>query len=258
MLQGRADALAEPPERTSNGRARSPRHGGLDQPRPAQFVENITKTGASVRAFISGAASRDASDDELIARIARSDPAAMQILYLRHRVRIFKFLRRQVRSRETAEDLVSQVFLDVWRSAGAFEHRSRVSTWLLSIARFKALGLLRQRMHERIDDVALPEIVDASDSPEATVDRTRTNAMLRSCIGKLCPAQRTVIDLVYYHERSVAEVGEILGIPSGTVKTRMFNARKRLATLLDDAGIDAVPANFAEMRAPSMTCTTDD
>ncbi len=55
-------------------------------------------------------------------------------------------------------------------------------------------------------------------------------------------------DLVYYNDRSVAEVGEILGIPNGTVKTRMFNARKRLATLLDDAGIDTVPANFAEMR----------
>ncbi|OAF12892.1 RNA polymerase subunit sigma [Bradyrhizobium centrolobii] len=216
------------------------------------------KAEAPVRSSISEIQSHDASDDELIERVARRDPLAMQILYLRHRVRIFRFVRRLVRERETCEDLVSQVFLDVWRSAGAFERRSRVSTWLLSIARFKALGHLRQRVHEKIDDVELPEIVDESDTPEAVTDRTRTNATLRSCIDRLCPAHRMVIDLVYYHERSVAEVSEILGVPRGTVKTRMFHARRQLATLLDSAGIDAVPANFVGVGATSTARAGDD
>ena len=75
-----------------------------------------------------------------------------------------------------AEDLVSQVFLDVWRTASQFEGRSQVSTWLLSIARFKALTALRQRKHEDIDQEDVLEIADEADTPEASLDRSNTSA----------------------------------------------------------------------------------
>ncbi|RZN11143.1 RNA polymerase subunit sigma [Bradyrhizobium genosp. SA-3] len=217
-----------------------------DRSGQGHIFKETTKTNApSHRARASCDYSQSqASDDDLIKRIAVRDTAAMHILYVRHRAKVFKFIRGLVRGRENAEDLASQVFLDVWHSAGSFEGRSRVSTWLLSIARFKALGYLRKRMHDRIDDVELPEIIDEAESPEATIDRTKTKVVLRSCIGKLCPAHRIIIDLVYYHERSVAEVSEILDIPRGTVKTRMFYARRQLASLLDSAGVDSVAANF--------------
>ncbi|GLR83421.1 RNA polymerase sigma factor [Bradyrhizobium iriomotense] len=176
----------------------------------------------------------------------------MHILYLRHRERLFKFIRRLVGGRAIAEDLVSHVFLDVWHAAGAFEGRSRVSTWLLSIARFKALGHLRRRAHVRIDDVEIPEIVDEGESPEAAADRRKTNSVLRSCIGKLRLEHRLVIDLIYYHERSVAEVAEILDIPRGTVKTRMFHARRQLAMLLESAGISSVGTNLVGTQPTSI------
>ena len=98
-----------------------------------------------------------------------------------------------------AEDLVSQVFLDVWRTASQFEGRSQVSTWLLSIARFKALTALRQRKHEDIDQDDVLEIADETDTPEASLDRSNTSAILRACVAKLSPAHREIINLVYYH-----------------------------------------------------------
>jgi RNA polymerase sigma-70 factor (ECF subfamily) len=147
-----------------------------------------------------------------------------------------------VRDAATAEDLTSQVFLDVWRTASQFQGRSQVSTWLLSIARFKALTSLRQRKHEDIDQEEMLEIADEAETPEACLDRSTTSAILRACVAKLSPAHREIINLVYYHEKSVEEAGQIIGIPQSTVKTRMFYARKQLAGLLKVAGVESLAA----------------
>jgi RNA polymerase sigma-70 factor (ECF subfamily) len=182
------------------------------------------------------------SDEMLLEGIAAGDRAAMHQLYARHNVRIYRFVLRMLRDTTAAEDLVSQVFLDVWRTADRFEGRSQVSTWLLSIARFKALTALRARKHEDIDQDDVLEIADGADTPEASLDRSRTSAILRACIARLSPAHREIVDLVYYHERSVEEVAQLIGIPASTVKTRMFYARKQLAELLKTAGIDSIAA----------------
>jgi RNA polymerase sigma-70 factor (ECF subfamily) len=137
-----------------------------------------------------------------------------------------------------AEDLISEVFLDVWRQAGRVEGRSQVSTWLLAIARFKALSALRRRPDEELDDETAEAIEDPSDDPEVSLDKKDKSAAIRKCLQKLSAEHREIIDLVYYHEKSVEEVAKIVGIPENTVKTRMFYARKRLAELLKAAGIE--------------------
>ncbi|WP_439359570.1 sigma-70 family RNA polymerase sigma factor [Bradyrhizobium sp. DASA03007] len=187
-------------------------------------------------------AAQATSDDMLLESIAGGNRTAMHILYCRHNVRVYRFILRIVRDATTAEDLVSQVFLDVWRTAGQFQGRSQVSTWLLSIARFKALTAMRQRRFEDIDQEDVRQIPDDSDTPETSLDRSDTSAILRACVQKLSPAHREIINLVYYHEKSVEEVGQIIGIPQSTVKTRMFYARKQLADLLKGAGVDRFAA----------------
>ena len=182
------------------------------------------------------------SDEALLRSIANGGRAAMHSIYARHNVRVYRFILRIVRDAALAEDLTSQVFLDVWRTADQFEGRSQVSTWLLSIARFKALTALRQRRYEDIDQDDVLEIADEADTPEASLDRSNTSAILRACVAKLSPAHREIINLVYYHEKSVEEAGAIIGIPQSTVKTRMFYARKQLADLLRGAGIDSLAA----------------
>jgi RNA polymerase sigma-70 factor, ECF subfamily len=178
------------------------------------------------------------SDEVLIGRIANGDRLAMQVLYARHHVRVFRFVVRFVRDEATAEDLISEVFLDVWRQAGRFEGRSAVSTWMLAIARFKALSALRRRPDEELDEETAGAIEDLSDDPGTVLEKKDKSAMIRKCLTGLSAEHREIIDLVYYHEKSVEEVAEIVGIPENTVKTRMFYARKRLAELLKAAGIE--------------------
>ncbi len=177
-------------------------------------------------------------DEALIRRIAGGDRLAMQVLYARHHVRVFRFVLRLVRSETAAEDILSEVFLDVWRQAGRFQGRSAVTTWLLSVARFKALSALRRRPEAALDEETAEAIEDASDDPEVSLQKTDKAGVLRACLGALSAEHREIVDLVYYHERSVEEAAQILAIPEGTVKTRMFHARKRLGEMLRARGVE--------------------
>jgi RNA polymerase sigma-70 factor (ECF subfamily) len=143
-----------------------------------------------------------------------------------------------VRDESTAEDLISEVFLDVWRQAGRFEGRSAVSTWLLAIARFKALSALRRKPDEALDEEAVAGIEDPSDNPEVALEKKDKSVVIRKCLAGLSAEHREIIDLVYYHEKSVEEVAKIVEIPENTVKTRLFYARKKLAELLKAAGVE--------------------
>lgn len=203
-------------------------------------MSNVIAINAAGRQGIITA--RATTDEMLLEGIAAGDRHAMHALYARHNVRVYRFVLRMLRDVTATKDLVSQVFLDVWRTASQFEGRSQVSTWLLSIARFKALTALRHRKYEDIDQDEVMEVADSADTPEASLDRSRTSEILRACVAKLSPAHREIVNLVYYHEKSVDEVAGIVGIPASTVKTRMFYARKQLADLLKTAGIDSIAA----------------
>jgi RNA polymerase sigma-70 factor (ECF subfamily) len=178
------------------------------------------------------------SDEVLVGRIANGDRLAMQVLYARHHVRVFRFVVRLVRDETTAEDLISEVFLDIWRNAAKFEARSSVSTWMLAIARFKALSALRRRPDEEFDEESAAAIEDDADDPEVALEKKDKSTLIRECLVGLSAQHREVVDLVYYHDKSVEEVAAIVGIPENTVKTRMFYARKRLSELLKAAGIE--------------------
>lgn len=177
------------------------------------------------------------ADDVLIESIGKGDRRAMVSLFMRHNVRIHRFVMRLTGKTSIAEDVVSEVFLDIWRGAAEFSGRSNVSTWLLGIARNKAMSVLRRRTETPLDYDAAVELVDDMDDPEVVADRASRGAVVRRCLMRLPPPLREVVDLVYYHEKTVAEVAEIVGIPPGTVKTRMFHARSRLQELLESAGV---------------------
>jgi len=178
------------------------------------------------------------SDRKLIERIANADKAAVQALFARYHVRIYRFIVRMVGIEAVAEELANEVFLDVWRQAGRFESRSSVSTWLMAIARNKAISYLRRKKDMPLDDEAASLIPDTQDTPEVTAQKTDKGAAIRKAIDSLSPDHKAVIDLVYYHELSVREVAKVLDVPANTVKTRMFHARKNLAEKMKRAGID--------------------
>ena len=124
-------------------------------------------------------AAASSSDESLIKRIAGGDKLAMQVLYTRHHVRIFRFVVRLVHDESMAEDLISEVFLDVWRQADRFEGRSAVSTWLMSIARFKALSARRRRADAELDETIETTVADTADGPEATLEKKNQSDLVR-------------------------------------------------------------------------------
>ena len=198
---------------------------------------NVFSRPQSAVAAVSAVAATapDASSDvTLINRIGAGDKHAMQALFARHRTPVYRWLLRFVSNATLAEDLLSDVFLDVWRQADRFEGRSSVSTWLMSIARFKALSARRRRVDAELDERIETTIADTANDPEVALQEKNRSERLQSALTRLSPEHREIIDLVYYHEKSIAECAEILGIPAATVKTRTFYARKRLAELVKD------------------------
>ncbi|MFL6822192.1 MAG: sigma-70 family RNA polymerase sigma factor [Xanthobacteraceae bacterium] len=197
--------------------------------------------GKSVTAAAARAAARDsssadtASDDVLIRRIAAGDQLAMRTLFARHRIPLYRWLLRIVRDETLAEDLLSDVFLDVWRQAGSYRGDASVSTWLLAIARYKALSARRARPHAELDARVASSIADPADDPEAALQKRNRSEVLQDSLARLSPEHGEVVDLVYYHGKSVKEVADIIGIGEATVKTRMFYARKKLADLVATA-----------------------
>jgi RNA polymerase sigma-70 factor (ECF subfamily) len=177
-------------------------------------------------------------DKELIRRIVNRDQSAMSALYARHHVRLYRFLVRLVRNEAIAEELMNEVFMETWRKAGNFEGRSAVSTWLMSIAHNRAVSLLRKRSDEALDDGVAAQLADEEDTPEVTSQKRSKAELMRLCMEKLSADHREIIDLVYYHDKSVLEAAEIIGIPENTVKTRMFYARKKLGEIMKEAGLD--------------------
>ena len=173
----------------------------------------------------------------LIQRIAAGNRLAMQVLYLRYHLRVYRHIARIVSDQAMAEDILSEAFLDVWRKADTFRAQASVATWLLTIARNKAISALRRRLPEELDDKRSKALADEDDGPELRLQKKQEFGVLRNSLAQLSPKHREIIGLVYYQDKSCEEVAAILGTPRNTVKTRVFYARRRLAELLTAAGV---------------------
>jgi RNA polymerase sigma-70 factor (ECF subfamily) len=183
------------------------------------------------------APARQRLDETLIKSIAAGNRYAVQVLFQRHSVRVYRFVLRLTGDAFLAEDITSEVFLDVWRQAGTFEARSQVTTWLLAIAHHKAISAMRRPAQVQLEQATAEAIADPRDDAETAMDKEDRGRIVRKCLTRLSPAHRAVIELVYYHGKSVEEVAQIVGAPKGTVKTRMFFARNHLEKMLAAEGI---------------------
>jgi len=194
--------------------------------------------------FVSSGRGRAASqsDELLIGQIAAGDKSAMRTLFERHHVQVYRFVLRIVRDAALAEDTVSETFIDAWQHAARYAGRSSVSTWLIGIARHRALDAARRRPTESLDCDAAQNAVDPARDPETELGRRDAGAVVRGALAALSREHAEIIDLVYYQEKSIREIVAILGIAENTVKTRMFYARKRLAALVAAAGIERAAA----------------
>src|SRR5450432_1102909 len=198
----------------------------------------IGNTQSSAAINLKALAPSNVSDKTLIQLIADGDKRAFKLLYTRHHMRVLRFVIRLVGNESVAEEVVNDVFLQAWRHAQEFKGNSQVATWLLAIARFKAISECRRRAEDQLDEGAAAVIEDTSDTPSIWMEKHERSDLLQKCLAKLSPIHRDVINLIYYQGKKVEEVAQFTGAPVSTIKTRMHYARGRMAELLAEAGVD--------------------
>lgn len=167
----------------------------------------------------------DTADWTLIGRIGGGDEAALAELYRRYHGHLHRFVRRITRQPDCCDEVINDVLLVVWRKAAVTEPLSKASTWILGIAYRRALKVLERQGR---DPVAFDEDALASVATDDIADQLSADSMAEQALALLSPAQRAVMELVYYHGLHYQEIATVLECPENTVKTRMFHARKRL------------------------------
>ncbi len=170
-------------------------------------------------------------------RIAQRDRSAFEALYREYGPRIFRFVVRMIRDETKAEEVVNDVMVEVWKNAGKFEGRSAPSTWIFSIARHRALNAVRRKTIPTTNLEDSPEPRDDSEDPMAATDQSTTSDLLRTAIEQLKREHREVIELTFFHGLNYKEISKIVECPEGTVKTRMYHAKKQLGPLLTSLGV---------------------
>ena len=172
---------------------------------------------------------------QLLVRIGREDQAAFRQLYKAFSRSVFAYVLNMLNNHAQAEEVVSDTLYEVWRHPDRFRGDSKFSTWLIGIARRKALMVYRARrpdeVHSDLDDIAE---ITASDTPDAYAEmaaRQRRDGV-QHCMGKLSDEHRECLHLVFYEGMGLAEVAEVQNCPEGTVKTRLFHARQKIKKCL--------------------------
>jgi RNA polymerase sigma-70 factor, ECF subfamily len=193
------------------------------------------------------------SDEALLGAVARGDQSALRVLFSRHYSRILRFALRFVKDHEDAKSVVNDTFLIAWQQAAQFEGRSQVATWLLSIARYRALGVVKARRagSEPLEDYA-GLLVDSTERVDDRMQREDSNRYLRQCLDALPREQAQLIELHYFRGVSLKDAVTLTGVPINTIKTRMFLARRKLARMMADE--DRLPIAPPLVTMSSATC----
>lgn len=167
------------------------------------------------------------TDAFLLQRIAGGDKGALAALYKAYERPVYRFIASRLNDPHEASDILHETFLDVWRVAGSFEGRSQVRTWIFGIAYRKVIDAHRRRSRIDLTD-EVPEPAEMEDSAETGYAAAQEAEHLRFCLGKLSDDHRSAISLAFYDDMTCAQIAEIKGVPEGTVKSRLFHARKLL------------------------------
>ncbi|MCX8104021.1 MAG: sigma-70 family RNA polymerase sigma factor [Candidatus Bipolaricaulota bacterium] len=172
-----------------------------------------------------------------VRQIAQGDEGAFEKLFRCYAPRIFRFAMSYLNDRSHAEEVVQETMIAVWKSAKNFHEQSQVSSWILGIARNKALDRARAREREpKLVREKLDRGVSARATPEQIAQREVQAERVRAALEKLSPEHREVMLLAFYNDLSYAEIAQILGCPEGTVKSRVFYAKEQLKKILSVDG----------------------
>lgn len=176
----------------------------------------------------------DTEARRLVARCALGQQRALAALHALLARRVHAFAMHRLRDEHDAETVVVDTFHEVWRHAARFRGESRVSTWVLGIARHKALNLRRnaQLQTEDIDDHA-ESLASDDEGAEGQLQRWQEARVVHACMDRLTAVHRECLQLVYFECLPLADVAAVQQVPEGTVKTRLFHARKSMRACVE-------------------------
>src|SRR5712692_8361387 len=172
-------------------------------------------------------------DRQLLGRVASGDRDALAELYERFGSALFRYLLQITNERGVAEEVLQDTLVGVWKSAGTFEGRSTVQTWLIGIARRQAHNTLRRRMLPRADLGDVEILPATGPEPEDAALAELEREELARTIQRLAPAQREILTLTFAEGLSYSEMATVIGVPEGTIKSRLSNAKRALRALLE-------------------------
>src|SRR5512142_851639 len=172
------------------------------------------------------------SDEALLDALATGDDGALRPLYERHAPVMLRLLRRLTSDASTAEEILQETWLAVWRSAATFRGDSSARGWLLGVARRQAHNRLRRKGATLVDLDEAAALADPNEDVEARILASADNAEIAAAIRQLPDHLRETLELVLVEDLTYREVADVVGIPVGTVKSRMAIVRSRLATAL--------------------------
>ena len=168
---------------------------------------------------------------QLLTQVAHGDRKALAALYRALERPVFRFIQSRLNDPFESADILHDVFMDVWRSAGRFEGRSKVQTWVFGIAYRKVIDLHRKRGRVEVTD-DIPETIDDDANAETCLAAGQEAEHVRHCVERLKDDHRTAISLAFYDDMTYGEIAQVSGVPEGTVKTRIFHAKKLLLRCL--------------------------
>lgn len=169
---------------------------------------------------------------DLLQRIADGDQDALGAFYRLFEGRIYRFALSRLNDAFDAADILNEVMFEVWRGAARFEGRSAVSSWVLGIAHHKTIDRLRKRTPELVEEVNTGAADETTPSPADVASAAEDAVLVQRCMEQLSRAHRDVVHLAFFEDLSYREIAVIVECPEGTVKTRMYHAKRALQDCL--------------------------
>lgn len=178
---------------------------------------------------------RTGQTDRFVAAIARGDKAAFEALYRSLETPLYRFIRLKLNDPHRSADILHDVFLEVWRNASAFRGQSNARTWIFAIAWRKVMDAFRQSARLTYEET-LPEQIDDTMDAEHAISAAEDSRAVRDCLKELSAEHRIAVELTFFEEMSYSDIAAVVGVPAGTVKSRVFHAKQLLLRCLSAKG----------------------
>lgn len=175
--------------------------------------------------------------ENIIARARRGDADAFEQLVVAYRDQVFRLALRMCGSEADADEVAQEAFLSAWKALPNFRGESQFSTWLYQLTTHAAIDLMRREKRQiAADDITEVSAADPAPSPQQQAEQSEQREIVRDAILQLAPEQREVVVLRFMEELSYEEIGAVLKLPSGTVKSRLNRAKAQLKEILSKSG----------------------